>query len=422
MPDRVDVAIVGAGAAGLAAARRLRGAPLSVLVLEARDRIGGRAWTRQLGGFPQDLGCGWLHSAEQHAWARLVEPLGFTLDKTPPPWSSQAGHQDFEPEEEADFNAAYAALDERIAKAAREPQDRAAGELMEAGGRWNGRIDAISSFYNGVEYAKVSVKDYAAYVDTVNWRVQEGYGALIAAYGHEAPVVLGCVVEEIDRSGPDLRLLTSLGELTAGKAIVAAPSSILAEERLKITPALPAVLEAAAGLPLGLADKLVLACSEAEMFPKDGMLLGKTDTAETGGYHVRPFGRPLIEGFFGGDTAQALEAEGQAGMADFAIEELANLIGTSIRRKLEPLHATAWGADPFARGSYSYAMPGCHDARAALARPVEDRLFFAGEHCHPTFFSTAHGAFETGVAAAEAVLRACNLPVPEPALRDDEGR
>lgn len=414
LPAHVDVAIVGAGAAGLAAARRLADAPLSVLVLEARDRIGGRAWTRNLQGWPQDLGCGWLHSADRNVWAGLAEPLGFTLDKTPPPWARQSGDQAFEPEEQDGFNAAYAELDRRVEEAAKAEGDRAVSVLMEPGGRWNALIDAVSTFYNGAEFAHVSVKDYAAYVDTdVNWRVAEGYGALIAAYGADANVALGCVVESIDRSGPELRLATSLGDVIAARVIVAVPSPILAEQRVKITPALPDMLEAAAGLPLGLANKLLLACDEPEMFPKDGQLLGRTDSLETGGYHLRPFGRALIEGFFGGGFAHAMEAEGERALAAFAIDELVNLVGSNMRRRLRPLAATAWATDPFALGSYSFARPGCHEARAALAQPIEDRLFFAGEHCSPTAFSTAHGAFETGVAAADAVLRACNLRASE---------
>ena len=420
-PSSVDVAIVGAGAAGLAAARRLGDAPLSVVVLEARDRIGGRAHTRNLQSHPQDLGCGWLHSADRNAWARRVEPMGFTLDKTPPPWGRQSGDQDFAADDQESFNAAQGELDRRVEEAAAQPGDAAVSTLMTPGGRWNALLNAISAFYNGAEFEQVSIKDYAAFCDTeINWRVLEGYGALISTYGADAPVVLNCAVDSIDRSGPDLTVATNLGEITAGKVIVAVPSAILAEERLKITPALPEMLEAAAGLPLGLADKLVLACDEPELFPKDGQLLGRTDSRETGAYHLRPFGRPLIEGFFGGDFAHVLEAEGDLGMAAFGIDQLVALVGSGLRRKLHLLAATAWAADPFARGSYSYAMPGCHAARAALTRPVEDRLFFAGEHCSPTAFSTAHGAFETGVAAADAVLRACNLPLPADPLAEIE--
>ena len=127
-------------------------------------------------------------------------------------------------------------------------------------------------------------------------------------------------------------------------------------------------------------------------------------------YQVRPFDRPAIYCFFGGRWAAALEREGEAGMFSFAAGELARLFGNGIRRQIAPLASTAWLHDPWARGSYSYALPGHAGDRASLAAPVDDRLFFAGEACSPNFFSTAHGAFITGIAAAEAALTSLALP------------
>jgi len=121
-------------------------------------------------------------------------------------------------------------------------------------------------------------------------------------------------------------------------------------------------------------------------------------------YQARPFGRPIIQCFFGGEFAAGLEHEGMAAMAAFATDELAALRGNAIRKQLTPLAASSWRGDEFARGSYSYAKP-CHaDDRAVLAAPVDRRIFFAGEATSLNFFSTVHGAYETGTAAAEAAL------------------
>ena len=122
-------------------------------------------------------------------------------------------------------------------------------------------------------------------------------------------------------------------------------------------------------------------------------------------YQVRPLGRPRINCFFGGRFAAQLERDGIAAMAAFAADELAGLFGSAIRRQLRPLAASFWRQDRYARGSYSYARPGHADDRARLAAPIEGRLFFAGEASSPHFFSTAHGAYETGFAAAEAALK-----------------
>lgn len=401
----LDVAVVGAGAAGLAAAKRLAGAGLDVLVLEARERTGGRAFTDRIGGFPLDRGAGWLHSADLNPLDAAARGLGFTVDETPPPWKSQACDQGFPAADQAAFHEAFDAFEARLAGAAAEPADRACGELFESDGRWNALIDAVGTWYSGAAYGAMSAHDYAAYQDSgVNRRVTEGYGALVARLGEGAAVALGAAVERVDRTGPELALHTARGEVRAKAVVVAVPSTVLADERLRFDPPLPEKAEAAAGLPLGLADKVWLELDEPEEFPADTQLIGRTDRTDTGAYHLRPFGRPLIEGFLGGDLARGLEVEGEGAAAAFALDELCALVGTSFRKRARGIGATAWAADPFAGGSYSFARPGRRCDRAALAQPVEDRIFFAGETCHEILFSTVHGAWASGEAAAEALL------------------
>jgi monoamine oxidase len=149
---------------------------------------------------------------------------------------------------------------------------------------------------------------------------------------------------------------------------------------------------------------LFLSLAAAEEFDKESRLFGRTDRSETGVYHVRPFGRPHIEAYFGGPFAAELEARGDSAFADFAIGELVGLLGSNFAHRVKPLKLHRWGVDPFSRGSYSYALPGKADCRAELAAPVDDRLFFAGEACSRSDYSTAHGAYLTGVAAAEQVI------------------
>ena len=165
---------------------------------------------------------------------------------------------------------------------------------------------------------------------------------------------------------------------------------------------MPDKLAAAAGLPLGLADKLFFHF-DGEDLP-ERYLIGSTRRRETMSYQLRPFGRPRINCFFGGRFAASLERDGFEAMVAFATDELAELLGNDVRRRLRPITASFWRRDEFARGSYSYALPGHADDRARLAAPVDDRLFFAGEACSLNFFSTAHGAYQTGTAAAEAAL------------------
>lgn len=411
MSHNVDVAIIGAGAAGIAAARMLAGRPLTCLVLEAGDRIGGRAFTRIEGGLPVDMGCGWLHSADRNPLARIGEEIGFTIDRTPPPWGEQACNQGMSVAEQAAFHAAYDDWGKRVLAAAKEP-DRSAAELLDPESRWNPLIDALSAYVNGAETRSLSVHDYAAYVGAdsgVNWRVGQGYGSLIAHLGSDLPAALGTAVKAIDHNNAEVRLSTSGGEVTARAVIVTASTAVLAAEAIQFDPPIPDKLEAAHGLPLGLADKLILKFDEPEMFPADSHLFGRTDTRETGSYHLRPFGRPLIEVYFGGLHAEMLERGGPKELAGFAIDELASLIGSAIRAKLDPVTASAWRSEPWIRGAYSHALPAHRDARAKLAEPVAGRLFFAGEACSSNDFSTAHGAWQSGIDAAERVLEALRL-------------
>lgn len=404
-PDDFSVVVVGAGAAGLAAAARLLACGVSVRVVEARGRIGGRAHTVVTAGFPLDLGCGWLHSADRNPWSKIASDAGYAIDKTAPAWERQSLDLGFAPDDQEDLRAAAARFHQRLEALDPNGADDSAASLLEPRCRWNPILNAESSYMSGAELDFVSAQDLKRYADSgVNWRAREGYGTVIASYGARLPVELNCPVTLIDHGGPRVRVETSRGALTADAVIVTAPSALIATGAIRFRPDLPDKVAAAAALPLGLADKLVMTVDEPDFFPADGHLLGNPARAATASYHLRPFGRPLIEGFFGGQLARDLELAGPGAFFDFAVNELASLAGASIRERLHPVSETHWNADPFARGSYSYARPGNASARALLAEPVGERLFFAGEACSPDSFSTAHGAYFSGVAAAAQVV------------------
>jgi monoamine oxidase len=403
--SEVDVAVIGAGAAGIAAARRLAAAKIDFVVLEARSRLGGRAWTEAYAGYPLDLGCGWLHSADRNPWVAIAEKAGFTIDRTPAPWTSNKRDLTFSEDQEQDFQRASAAFYDRLEQATEEDHDRPASDFLEPGSPWNELLNAISTYANGAELDLVSVRDASEYGDTgVNWRVREGYGAAISAHGGGLPVMLDSPVTRIEHGGRRVRIESPRGSVNARVAIVTLPTTLIASETVKFGPTLPEKLEAAAGLPLGLADKVLFLLDRPELLPQESRLFGNTKQTGTGAYHLRPLGRPLIEGFFGGRLAREKELESEGALAAFALEELAAQLGNEIRKQVKPLVATAWSRDPFALGSYSHALPGNAGAREVLARPVDDRLFFAGEACSAESFSTAHGAYETGVAAADQAL------------------
>ncbi len=401
----IDAAIVGGGAAGIAAGRHLAAAGVSSILIEAGNRTGGRARTIVRSGIPLDLGCAWLHSADRNPWVDVAAAENFEIDRVPPPWGRQAGNLGFTSEEQAEAQSAYQSFLRRL-QLTPPVSDRAADALT-ADDPWNGRVQALSGYINGVPLDRVSVTDFLTYDDAdtgVNWRVRAGYGALIEHSSRNLHVALGTSVSSIDASGAQLRIVTTAGTLSSRLAIVTVSTNVLASGSLRLPPGLDDRCEAAARLPLGYAEKIFFALDSPRGFETDTQVIGRPRAAESGSYHLLPLGRPVIEGFFGGQGAEAIVAAGELGGPAIALDELVGLFGSDIRSRLCPVARSGWLNDPRIGGSYSHALPGQSDARQILSATYEDRIFFAGEACSPADFSTAHGAYTTGIRAATEAL------------------
>jgi monoamine oxidase len=409
----VDVAVIGAGAAGVGAARRLQSLrpDLSIVLLEASDRVGGRARTIHpfgADGVALDLGCGWLHGARTNPWTRITEEIGLTVDRTPAPWSD--GSRQLEGKEPGVMAAAEAGAEffERV-DAYEGVADADLSAMLVPDDPWIERLYAVGTFMTGAELPKSSVIDLGRYDPGPgpDWRVRQGYGTLVATYGLPVPTILGVEVSRIDHTAAGhVVLSTGKGELKAKAVVVAVSTNVLAAERIVFSPPLPEKIEAASRLPLGLANKLFIHVLEPGMFPEDTHVMGSRESRRTGSYQLRPFGAPVIEAYFAADLALDLERQGMEAAFAFSVEQLKRVFGADIGAKLSPLVMSAWASEPFVGGSYSYATPGASDLRGVLAAPSNDRLFFAGEACSRTRYSTAHGAYESGVVAAEAVAKA----------------
>lgn len=405
MSDRVDVAIVGGGAAGIAAARRLTDLGRAVMIIEALPQLGGRARTTLLQGMPLDLGCGWLHSARRNALARLAEAQASELDRREAAWQRQLHNLHFPSGAQREAWAAYQRLGEQLHRDP--PKSDVVGDALAPDDPWRPFIDGVSSFINGTEVDRLSVADYLAYEDAAtddNWRLPSGYGAFIVGLGAGIPTALGTHVERLTQDC-DIVLQTNRGTIRARAAIVAVSTTVLAEGRMRFSADLNDHLDAASHLPLGLADKVFLAMADPEAVPPESHLLGRYDRSATGSYYLRPFGRPVIECFLGGTSAHALERAGAEAAFSFVIGELRELLGADFARGLTPLTATHWAHEDTIGGSYSHALPGHAEARTVLARPVSERLCFAGEACSRADFSTAHGAWQSGLVAADWIER-----------------
>jgi len=401
-----EVVIVGAGAAGIAAARRLRDHGRSVFLVEAMPRVGGRAHTLTVGSWPLDMGCGWLHSAERNPLARLAETLGYEIDRSRAAWQSQLRNLGFAAADQQAAGKAYEELEDSLHN--NPPDSDRAGDAIARNHPWRAYLDMLSGALNGAELDRVSARDLLAYDDhatEMNWRLPGGYGTLIADATAGLPLRLDTRVRAIDDRGTTVRIETDRGMVESDAVIVAVPTDILARGDIAFSPAIDDHLHAAACLPLGRVDKLFLAIADAEAVPPETHLLGNPHSAHTGSYYLRPFGRPVIECFFSGIAARALEEAGDAGRAAFAIRELGILLGSDFAAGLRPIAGSWWHREPSIGGAYSHALPGHADKRALLASPPADRLIFAGEACSAHDFSTAHGAWQSGTEAADRIER-----------------
>lgn len=406
MNTDVDIIIVGGGAAGIGAARRLAGSGLSTRLLESSSRLGGRALTTELNGLDLDIGCGWLHSAERNSWVRIAKGAGIPLDENRAAWRTQFHDLGFSPAEQEAASEAFGAWCESLARTP--PASDRAADALAPHGEWNNYIQAIVSFISGAPLDRLSAADYAVYDETStaqNWRTRRGYGALIAgSFPAGVELALAAPVQALALEGSGVTVKTRAGDIRARAAILTVSTSVLAGESIKLPRELDPWREAAKKLPLGRNEKLFLEITGDGPFEPETHVLGDPYDARTGSYYIRPFGWRVVECFLGGDGADVLDDGGPADAFAFTIDQLVGLFGTDIRVKLRPLIASNWTRMLRVGGAYSYALPGHALARQTLASPCDNRVFFAGEATNPGDFSTAHGALDSGTRAAEEVL------------------
>lgn len=402
-----DVAIIGAGAAGVAAAWQLRAAGRDVVLLEARDRAGGRCFVDHSLGVPVDAGAAWLHFARENHWTTLAGQQGRTIVRRAPAWGAAAGIGAHDPtpaecaQASRDFGRYYGA----VSAAASAGRDVAVADVLPADA-FRPRFDAVMTWAVGMESRDVSTIDLDRYADSKdNWAVHEGLGSVIHAAAAGLPLHLGVHATRIDWSGPAVRIDTTAGRVQAAAVIVTVPTAVLARGALRFEPVLPAThRDAIDALPLGVCNKVFFRLREdsALLRAPPRHFIGSAATSRTCSWETHPADQPLLLAYFGGDLSCELERRGE--LEHFARAELRRAFGAAIDADLSAAHSTAWGADVYALGSYSAARPGHATARAQLSAPVSPALHFAGEACAEEHYGTLHGAWLSGVAAARRLL------------------
>ncbi len=408
----LDCLVIGAGAAGLAAAGRLQAAGRVVRVLEARERVGGRAFTRQHGGLgidlAIDLGCHWWHSADINPLVGLARAQGFAVIENQVYWGWPYIEQRLGAEA-LEFGAAWDRLNQAMAACLASGEDHAIGDLMAVTGRWRAPISAALTWSAGALPERISALDYARSGATdVNWHDPRGLGTFVASLAEGLPITLGCPVQTIRLTVDGVTVTTARGDLEARSVIVTAPTAVLAAGAIAFEPGLPdETLQALASLPLGDNEKIFFRVEGQPFGPPQEFQADITyDRVDCAHFHIHEFGRPTLEAYYGGPLSRDLVAAGPEALAQNALDELVGTFGSDLRRHLTPLDWTGWSQDPWSRGGYSYCLPGASAARAVLAQPLEERIFFAVEATSIENPATCHGAHATGLRAAGEVLAA----------------
>lgn len=406
----LDIIVIGAGAAGLAAARKLQEARAAHVVLEAKPWIGGRTVTDTATlGVPIDLGAHWLHSPALNPLAPLVDRYVFHVKHGAEDFRVAQGGRLLDAAENAECLAYIDHCFDKIVAAGNEGVDCTVADLFPFQGKWHAMFEAAFTAKQGVPAGEASAQDFARYVwEGDDLPVLDGFGALLARHAQGLEVKLSTPAQRVSWGGAQgIAVETPAGTLQARAVIIAVPVGILAAEAIRFDPALPDwKLDAIADLPMGSCNKVALAF-DRNVFGDlaDVMLMPDLGPDQAIELVIGEGGRDTVTAMFNGPGGKALAAAGAEACADYALTLLAGLFGNDLRKAARDRFVFAdWDHDPWIRGCYAAAKLGKAESRATLARSVEERLFFAGEATHECYMGDVHGAYLSGEAAAEAAL------------------
>ena len=415
IPTNPEVVIIGAGAAGLAAAKTLLSKNISCIVLEGNSRIGGRAFTETVTfGVPYDQGCHWIMVSGESFWLPYAKENGFNVYKDPYPYDdgsdpkinvftgsvANIGYN-------KDLSSAIETLDNNISKAAEAVLDISAAEAnkdyndpwKQLAENWYGAWDM------GKDFDEFSTQDWYNSPWSTTYFCKEGYGAIVAHYGQGLPVQLNTKVTEIDWSGANVKVKTNSGSLTCKAVIVTVSTGILAADNIKFTPALSTEKqESFHKISMGSYNHIGLQFKR-DIFNlgSDAFLVYKTDSEKSTGFFTNISGTTLSYAMIGGRFGWELENEGFDAGVDFALGELIKIYGNDIKKDFIKGHFPRWGHNTWTLGSYASADPGAYPYRKILRESVGDKIFFAGEATHRLMWATCSGAHLTGVDAANTI-------------------
>ncbi|MEZ8007383.1 MAG: FAD-dependent oxidoreductase [Amylibacter sp.] len=402
-----DVVIVGAGTSGLSAAKKLKKNGFSVVVLEAKAFVGGRCITdKSTFRTPFDIGGSWLHSAVINPLARLAEENGISLHKKSWDWTWVYSNGTLlTPQQVKEYGKYHTSMWLAANQAGAETLDQSVEKTLPQS-PWKKLVKNLIAPMLSADPDVTSSADVYQYADAEgDWLLDGGLGTFIRNLHSDVNVVVNCPVSKVNYSGKGVKIETPIGSINAKYVILTVSTSVLAAEHIKFTPQLPKwKLEAINLLPTGVLNKIGLefdpGWQEAHQGESVNYLVGESDfcTINFGFYDTN-----LAVGFVAGRFAEQLEKEGVGAATNFCIEGVKAVFGNNVTKYIQKTTETAWKGNLHTLGSYSYALPGAKDARLKLSATLGNRLFFAGEATMLNAQATVHGAYLSGIRAAEEI-------------------
>ncbi|HZS62934.1 MAG TPA: NAD(P)/FAD-dependent oxidoreductase [Xanthobacteraceae bacterium] len=404
----VDVAIIGAGAAGIAAARKVAEFNRSFALLEAGDHVGGRCITDTRSfGAPFDRGAHWIRQMDVNPVASLNKTSGFDVYPAPLGQKIRIGQRYAREGELEAFLANLVRANRAIADAAGRKTDVACAQALPPDlGAWAQTIGFVLGPYGTAkELSAISAADFAKADRDHSGFCRQGYGTLLARTARSLPVQLSTPALAIDWQR-GLTITTPRGTINPRTIIVTASVDVLTSGSLKFIPPPKRVLDAAAKLKLGSYERIALDLPGNPLgLASDDAVFEQAQDPKTAAMLANVSGSPLCFVDIGGNLARDLAMQGEKEMVAFALEWLAKIYGTDLKKSVREARATRWLKDPLVLGAWSSAAPGAQSARRTLMEPVDDRIWFAGEAAHETLWGTVQGAWQSGERAAEGALR-----------------
>ena len=406
--DDADVVIIGAGAAGIGAARELKKLGHSCVIIEAAMRAGGRMHTDRSLGPSFDAGAAYIHFATRNPWTDFAGEAGLSLDGSQALWRGMRAYRNgvaLTPDEaDARQSAmrrvadAYDEIDETNDVSFAVALRRESPEVQTAG-----RLQARNA--TGEEPQYVSVADWQQLASGPNLIVPGGYGALAETIAAPLGVRTGVRATAVEWGGSGVTVKTDKGDIRARMAIITVSVGVLQAGGIKFTPSLPYDTQRAlSGLRMGALTKIGLHFEGSRFGLDPHQFLAEIgNPGEAMTFEAWPQNQDLIVGVTGGDHGRALTAAGEAAAGDFALGALAGMLGADIRKHFKAARLAGWSGNPLSLGSYAVVLPGKLKSRDVLARPIANRLWFAGEASAGTYSMTAGGATIAGQRAASEI-------------------